>query len=327
MTAQGEPSEPLVSVIIPAYNHAAYVERAIRSVLNQTYPNIELVVVDDGSTDETWSIIRETREKSPREFQIHTKSNEGISATLNFGIGKSSGRYIAVLASDDYYLQNKIERQIALFQRSSAATALVHSNALIDYGDGTAPIPARELQAPAVGACFLELLSAKARIIAPTAMFTRDAYAQVGGFDEHLVAEDVDFYVRLAAAGYEMRYDPSPLVVKSETPRSLGTRTSLSADLSLKILQKHRSVLTAKQFAELENGIYRRRGQAASYTRHFGLAIKYYALLAYRTRSIIPCCEFFASAAKGVALALMSRRFQYGVRSMRQSSRRTKVIA
>src|SRR3712207_2174689 len=83
---------PLVSVIIPAFNHERLVARAIESVLGQSYSAIDLVVVDDGSSDDTWRVIQEVHARSVNTFRIFTKQNQGVSATLNYGVARSSGQ-------------------------------------------------------------------------------------------------------------------------------------------------------------------------------------------------------------------------------------------
>lgn len=100
---------PLVSVIIPNFNYEGYVADAIESVLNQTYGNIELIVVDDGSTDGSWQIINRYRD---RLIPIRSK-NGGVSAARNLGLTKIRGDYVAFLDSDDYWYPNKISTQLS----------------------------------------------------------------------------------------------------------------------------------------------------------------------------------------------------------------------
>ena len=105
---------PLVSVIVPCYNHEKYVEETIESIVNQTYENIELIVIDDGSKDASPQIIEELSKKYNFKF-IH-RSNKGLSATLNEGIRLSQGKYISVCASDDKLKLDKIEKQVKFME-------------------------------------------------------------------------------------------------------------------------------------------------------------------------------------------------------------------
>ena len=99
---------PLVSAVIPVYNGSNYLREAIDSILNQTYPNIEVLVVDDGSTDDTWNIIQSYGDKI-RGFH---KENGGVSSALNVAIDNMEGEWFAWLSHDDLWLPNKIEMQI-----------------------------------------------------------------------------------------------------------------------------------------------------------------------------------------------------------------------
>ena len=104
-----------VSVIIPTYNRANLVGRAIKSVLNQTYKDFELIIVDDSSTDNTKDVIRQFQEKDSRIEYIKHHKNKGGSAARNTVIKSSKGEYITFLDSDDEWLCEKLEKQIKLF--------------------------------------------------------------------------------------------------------------------------------------------------------------------------------------------------------------------
>jgi alpha-1,3-rhamnosyltransferase len=101
---------PLVSVIIPSYNHEQYVTKAIKSVFSQTYKNIELIVIDDGSKDDSVKKILELNELY--SFKFIARKNRGLANTLNQAIKLAKGLYITVLASDDYYLPKRIEHAV-----------------------------------------------------------------------------------------------------------------------------------------------------------------------------------------------------------------------
>ena len=105
---------PLVSAVIPVYNGSNYLREAINSVLNQTYSNIEVIVVDDGSTDDTWTIIQSYGDKI-RGFH---KENGGVSSALNLAIDNMKGEWFAWLSHDDLWLSNKIEMQIHYLQEN-----------------------------------------------------------------------------------------------------------------------------------------------------------------------------------------------------------------
>jgi len=110
-------SYPLVSVILPTYNRAWTLKTAIDSVLSQVYPNIELIVIDDGSQDNTQELLKEYNNKITILFQ----ENAGVSSARNFGIKKSRGEFIALLDSDDAWDKRKISCQIEFFKANPKA--------------------------------------------------------------------------------------------------------------------------------------------------------------------------------------------------------------
>jgi alpha-1,3-rhamnosyltransferase len=112
---------PLVTVVIPSYNHQSYVSQSIKSVLNQTYKNIELIVIDDGSEDKSVKYIKKLA--IANKFKFIARKNKGLAATLNEGIRLAKGEYICFLASDDYFLLNRIEH--ALLEINGSANKII----------------------------------------------------------------------------------------------------------------------------------------------------------------------------------------------------------
>lgn len=111
----------LVSVLIPAYNHEKYVQETIQSVIEQTYENIELIIIDDGSKDNTWQKIQEMKEVCEKRFtRIHfeTKKNEGICTTLNKLLSLANGEYVGIIASDDKYKPMLIEKELDFLSKN-----------------------------------------------------------------------------------------------------------------------------------------------------------------------------------------------------------------
>lgn len=125
----------LVSVIIPAYNHEKYIQYTIQSIINQTYNKIELIIIDDGSKDNTWEKINELKECCEKRFvNVHfeTKENEGCAATLNKLINLCSGEYIYLIASDDISKPQAIEKEVEFLSENPEYALVVGDNEIID---------------------------------------------------------------------------------------------------------------------------------------------------------------------------------------------------
>lgn len=312
---------PLVSVIIPAYNHDKYVERAIHSVLTQTYPHIELIVVDDGSTDDTLAVIEQVRSKSKKDFKVIAKKNGGVSSALNAGIAASHGEYIAILASDDWFLPEKTARQIAMFSAADRATGMVHANGLIQSEDGGPPVNLLGSYRPAEGLCFKELVARGVTAIAPSIMVRRTVVDEVGGFDETLVGEDLDFYAAVAAQGYAIGFDPSPQIVKSARGDNLGTKVELFFNDPFVTLAKYRDRFTVAEYTKMENGFYAGMGRAAAGVGKLSLSWHAYLTLSRRKRNATPLVEFAVQNARHLLLAALPQPVRSSLRRARAQIR------
>ena len=127
--------EKPVSVIIPAYNHQNYVQDTIKSIINQTYQNIELIIIDDGSTDRTWQKILEMKADCEKHFKnahFETKENEGTTRTLKKLLSLANGEYVYIIASDDIIKPSAIEKQVDFLNKNSIYSLVVGNNELID---------------------------------------------------------------------------------------------------------------------------------------------------------------------------------------------------
>lgn len=206
-----ETSIPLVSVVIPAFNHARFVEEALDSAARDGYPRKEIVLIDDGSTDETFEVARRWLEKHQDEFDrvlAMRQSNRGVCRTLNRLVSHSRGEYVALLASDDALSEGGIATRVRALEENPAWLAV--------FGDAELMGPAGErLAASAMvslygsdkrmflssGSMATELLLRWA-VPGPVLLLRREAYHPVSGvgpYAEDLAVEDRDLYLRLVA--------------------------------------------------------------------------------------------------------------------------------
>ena len=184
---------PLVSVIIPTYNRANLLKRAIKSVLDQTYKNLEIIIVDDGSTDNTKDIVKTFSD--PRIQYIRLPENRGVSSARNMGIKKSRGDFIAFLDSDDEFLPEKLEKQSEIFRSLSKNSGLIFTN-LWNLGKDKGLYVPKQI----ISGYILPSLSFPASIFSPpsTWMLRKNCIDQVGLFDEIMInLQDTDYFVRI----------------------------------------------------------------------------------------------------------------------------------
>ena len=128
-------SNTLVSVLVLAYNHEKYVQDTIKSIISQTYQNIELIIVDDGSKDNTWGKIQELQEECEQRFvrtYFETKENEGTCKTMNKLLDLANGEYVIVVASDDMIKSNMIEKEVDFLSKNPDYALVVGDNEIID---------------------------------------------------------------------------------------------------------------------------------------------------------------------------------------------------
>ena len=191
------PAAPLVTVIIPCYNHAAYVSRSVISVLDQDFPGIQLVVIDDGSHDDSIAILEALARD--RVFTIVQQANSGICRTLNRGVREfAKGEWIALLASDDFWRPDKIRLQIdALRAMPDARFCFSQAREFHDEAslEGGRVFPSEVRQGRVLDRVFI-----RQHVPAGTMMFARSLFDELDGFDETLREEDWDFVIRSAAA-------------------------------------------------------------------------------------------------------------------------------
>ena len=267
-------TQPLVSVIIPSYNYARFLPQALQSVLTQSYPHTEIIVVDDGSTDDTSKILVNYGER----IKVLRKPNGGLPAARNSGVEISTGDYLAFIDADDLWLPQKLEKQIALFQQN-ADVALVHCGVqdvdqngkpLSDHLDGMSGQVADEM-----------LFFRRAVILGggSAAMVTRRAYDEVGGFDVGLTghSEDWDFYFRVARR-HAVGFVPEILVQYRLHSSNMHHNIATMDRMMLRAYAKtfadpdpHLQRLRRRAYGQLHMmlaGSYFRNGQPYHFARH-----------------------------------------------------------
>jgi len=268
-----------VTVVIPTHNRAWCLAEAIDAVLAQTYRDYELIIVDDGSTDETASILTGYGDKIRRLHQ----ANRGVSAARNHGVRKAHGELIAFLDSDDLWQPEKLARQVAFFDRHPEAMICQTEEIWIRRGVRVNPKhrhrkPSGWIFEPSLALC----------LVSPSAvMMRRDLLEQMGGFDETLPAcEDYDLWLRVSLR-HPIHLIKDPLVIKRG-----GHADQLSGAAGLdrfriqsldKILarenltpsQRQAAAATLREKCRIYAAGCRKRGKTAEAARYDALGAKY----------------------------------------------------
>lgn len=239
-----------VSVVVPSHNHAQFIEATLRSIIKQTLAPAQLIVIDDGSSDESPAVIERVLYDCPFPSELVARNNRGLCATLNEGFERTRGNYFAYLGSDDLWLPNFLRARVALLEsRSDAVLAYGHTffidedNRIVDstadwatYADGSAREMLLQTTAP----------------MSPTVLYRRNALER-HRWDEASKLEDYDLYLRLSAEG-PFAFDPQML----SAWRRHGSNVSWDQTLMLEAqLQAQRQAalrfgLTEEQVAELQ---------------------------------------------------------------------------
>lgn len=245
---------PTVSVIIPTYNRAHLVGRAIQSVLNQTYQDFEIIVIDDGSTDNTEDIIREFQKTDKRIKYIKHEKNKGGSAARNTGIKAARGEYIAFQDSDDEWLPEKLEKQMRVFENAHPEVGVVYTGFLRIENDKENYIPSSWV-IKKEGNIHNELL--KGNFVTTQSIVARkECFEKAGIFDESLPRlQDWELVIRLSKC-YNFKCIDEPLLTSPFTPDSISANNDAlikAAELILakhfKDFDKHKKILSKHYFS------------------------------------------------------------------------------
>ena len=231
------PSRPLISVVIPAYNSAGTLGRALASVYAQDYQPLDIVVVDDASRDDTAAVVLAHDARGVR--LIRHERNQGASAARNTGVRAAAGELIAFLDADDEWLPGKLDRQVAGLL-AHPAWSLVACHAVQINPDGSDAGPVYSDRRPASGPDAWRVLLAYNFVATPCVIARRRDLLDLGGFDPALpIGEDQDMWIRLALRG-EVGYVDETLVRVHTVPGSLSdTGAAASLHYTLPMIRRH----------------------------------------------------------------------------------------
>lgn len=259
---EAKSGKPKVSVVITTYNRASFLEEAIISVLNQTYKDFELLILDNSSSDNTEDVVKKFKDRRI-VYVRHEPMN--ISKARNLGIRKSRGEFVGFLDDDDEWLPPKLSSQLRLFDRLSSKMGMVYGGFLRVGSDGKV----YEIFKPSLRGdiferylCNLDPLTGSAS----NPLIRREVFDAVGGYDENLkTSEDWEFYLRLARK-YGVDFVSEPVVkIRRHGGYRLGGRLRDAAETELKVLSEfsdffHKNSRCHSYYLQVVGGKYCRLG-------------------------------------------------------------------
>lgn len=223
------PHPPLVTVVALCHNHAPFLRQALDSILAQTYPNLEVWLVDDASTDGSRAVLREYAAAQPQWHTLFLDENVGNCRAFNATFQQSQGEFVIDFATDDVLLPRRIAQQVTAFRQAEATVGMVYSNCeLIDEAGRSLGLHHRPdavgrlAPRPAGGWVFEEVLR-RYFISTPTMLLRRACLEQLNGYDEALAYEDFDFWVR-ASRDWQFLYLNEVTTQKRKHPRQMSAR-------------------------------------------------------------------------------------------------------
>lgn len=225
---------PKVSVIIPAYNQEKYIRECVQSMLSQDYEDLEVIVVDDGSTDATPEILREFGKR----IRYIRQENKGPAGALNKGMRVAQGELVAWLGADDMYLPGMVNYQVSKFQEDPSL-ALVYTDWIMIDAQGREIKVVRSPYPPPEK--FARTMLAGNFINGSTVLMRKECHEKVGYYDENLKASvDGDMWFRLLKHGFKFGHIPIPLVKYRWHPANISHK--------FRLMQKHRDNVHLKAF-------------------------------------------------------------------------------
>ena len=274
---------PKVSVICTCFNHEDYVIESMQSVLSQTYKNVEVIVVDDGSTDKSADVIEDFLKQHPEITFIRLEKNEGICKAFNTAFKICSGDFIIDLAADDILLPERLESGVKIFETLDNSYGIIFSDAeWIDAHGKRLCFHSEKYPHNTIpeGNIYQALIE-RYFICSPTMVFRRAVIETLGGYDETLTYEDFDFWIRSSRI-FKYHYEPSVMVKKRKLKNSLSQN-------QFKILNKHnhstylvcckiRDLNRTKAEKQALNGRIQYEIRQCIRTLDFTLVLKYFAL-------------------------------------------------
>lgn len=265
---------PLVSILVPAYNHEKYIDDTMKGIFAQTYTNLELIITDDCSVDHTYQRIEGWRailnERFDKVSIIRHKENKGLPKTLNEMLRICTGKYIKIVDGDDFLLEEGIEKLVNYYEENQGY-GFIFANGFLGNADIHYPLENPDKyrtyynERPDVTKDVIIRLYCHFFIFSPSIMFSREAYEKTGFYDEEIWFEDWDYYLRVASK-FPIGYLDTCVMMYRHIDTSMSHSSSLRnrigmRESELQVLDKHKYLvdegLSNKKIYEKCNEIFK----------------------------------------------------------------------
>jgi len=227
---------PLVSIIAPCYNAEKFLEVALASIFAQDYPNFEVIIVDDGSSDNSIAMLEALQSKY--DFQLYKQANQGVSAALNHGLQYAKGTYVATPDLDDIMLPESV-RIRAQYLDAHPNVGIV--GALIIYMDSEGNNTKTQKLSGIKQLGFAEILGDAIVVGAPVSLYRMDVLKAAGFYDPSIRVQDFQITLRIASRGYEVHVLPVSVTRYRRHPNNLSRKYKVLLDADMRTIEPYRS--------------------------------------------------------------------------------------
>lgn len=226
---------PLVSVVVPCFNAMRYLDESLRSIYAQDYPNVEVIVVDDGSSDGSLEHLQSLQ--GTYGFQLYSQPNAGVSAALNLGLRHARGAYVATPDLDDIMLPHSLSVRVDYLNQHPEVGCV---GALVVYIDPEGST-LKEQKASAVRVWDFDAVLRESMVIgAPVSLYRMDVLRQVGFYDPQIRVQDFQMTLRISAAGHPTHVLPVVVTRYRRHPNNLSRNYRVLLDADLKAIEPYR---------------------------------------------------------------------------------------
>lgn len=229
-------SMPLVSIIAPCYNAEKYLDVALASIFAQDYPNVEVIIVDDGSTDNSVPMLRALQ--AQYDFQLYSQANQGVSAALNHGLRYAKGEYVCTPDLDDIMLPSSVRLRADYLNQHPEVGCV---GALIIYMDSEGNDTKSQKLAGIQKLSFDEILGDALVVGAPVSLYRMDALKTVDFYDPEIKVQDFQMTLKIASKGYEVHVLPVSVTRYRRHPNNLSRRYKVLFDADMRTIAPYRS--------------------------------------------------------------------------------------